>query len=186
MHFICMYLFENDFYKSTFLFTELCNGMPYDPSNQVCCSGHLLVIHSPLATECCGVSSLYDPLTQKCCHNTVYNSTYECCGLNGFYNPVTQICCEGIPHTITPNSNPTCCGPVVITSGCEQCVNGIVVASYDQATHICCGGVVQLKIHHFSCCCGTQLFDAAHYSCCNGVVQQKEFNDTSNCCRTLL
>jgi len=160
--------------------------MSFQPSTHVCCNGNLVTIQSQSAKTCCGSYALYNPLNQKCCHDTVHNSTYECCGLNGFFNPVNQICCNGVAHAVTLNTNPQCCGTNVLMSGCEQCVNDVVVSSYDEATQLCCSGVVQQKLYHYSCCCGTQVFDSSQFSCCNGFVQPKDYNDTSNCCRKLV
>jgi len=158
--------------------------MPYQPNTQVCCNGHVVTIHSQSATTCCGSYALFNPQIQKCCNGTVHNSTsHECCGLNGIFNPVNQLCCNGVAHTVTPNSNTMCCGSEVITSGCEQCSDDVIVQSFDPSTQVCCGGVVRQKLYRYTCCCGTNAFDSSKSSCCNGFVQPKDINDTSNCCR---
>ena len=146
----------------------------------MCCNNLTRVpITNPSAVTCCAGAALYDPLTQICCGGAVNSSNMQCCGTNGFIDPMLQQCCNGVPRPL----GETCCGSTTLDSTCYTCLNNVPVLAYNQATHMCCRGIIQRKIYQYSCCCGSILFDASSQSCCNDIVVPKDPNDNSNCCR---
>ena len=155
----------------------------YDPNNAVCCNGVAITKTEQGQDSCCGASYLYNSLIQKCCGDYPVSMTQECCGNNHHFDPSSEICCNGTVNPIHGLGTTECCHTVSYDTKCNQCINGVVVLGYNEATQMCCDGVIQYKQFEYSCCCGTDVINALNYTCCGGVPTPKSPSDSSSCCR---
>ncbi|KAL4227154.1 hypothetical protein ACF0H5_015127 [Mactra antiquata] len=166
--------------------TVYCGNIPYNPSTSVCCSGYLVPITTPGEIECCGINKLYNPSTAVCCGINVLpivnQGSTTCCFDTTLYNNNTEQCCGGTVISLQQE----CCGNIgYYTTGCQTCVNGVLVSNYDKQTHICCGDVLHVKTFGLSCCCGTSVFDSSSHTCCNNQIIPRDLSDTSTCCHCI-
>jgi hypothetical protein len=155
----------------------------YDPNNAVCCNDVVIPITEQGQDSCCGSSFLFNSLTQICCGEYPISITQECCGNNQPFDPSTEICCSGSVNPLHGLGTTECCAAVSFDNKCNQCINGVVALGYNEATEMCCEGVIQYKLYEYSCCCGTGVINALDFTCCGGIPTLRAPLDASLCCR---
>ncbi|KAL9979091.1 hypothetical protein ACROYT_G016695 [Oculina patagonica] len=133
--------------------------------------------------RCCGAGDFYNPRTQICCGDKVYDlgSGIRCCYRNTPYNPSTQICCPGGVLPLRPGYT-RCCGKRVYNPSKETCCGGLVVTPigrccggkpYIPQTHLCCFGTPTIRPPQATSvrCCGRKAYDRDRNSCCRGFIR---------------
>lgn len=166
----------------------------YDPSQEVCCSSYtdnVFKVHTPLSSErCCG-SELYDAHLETCCNEKILHGVGNCCG-SSVCDDSKEICCEGTVHP-KPSNEAACCGNLVINQRTSTCCYGRVYnitdgeccgyEAFQPSSSSCCYNVINYNIPQLpgiQRCCGSQSYLSTEQICCSGVLFPKE--EHSECC----
>ena len=109
--------------------TSYCEGIPYDTSYYLCCSG-VVTPKTGSKPRCCGTQS-YDYASELCCQGNIYPKEGVrpgCCG-NLAFDAEFFLCCQ--PGSISPKrgSRPRCCGSQGYDPEIERCCLGYVVVT---------------------------------------------------------
>ncbi|XP_050959755.1 galaxin-like isoform X2 [Labeo rohita] len=147
-----------------------CGSNPYNPHEQICCSGKLYKRASAL-TKCCGEDfySLSDD-NVLCCNGILKHNVSE-----------QSECVGGVIYT---PGNTTCQMSVRPRLG-EHCCGG---QTFNPHTHICCNGHSHNK-KNGNFCCGSEVYDHHNQSlrCCSGhLYKLTNSSGEAECCGNLL
>ncbi|KAL7857499.1 hypothetical protein SRHO_G00163980 [Serrasalmus rhombeus] len=154
--------------------TLYCGLQPYNPLEDVCCSGNLVAKKSGV-TQCCGAEP-YE-LSEEgviCCDGHLYRD-----------QPAGSICTGNVPYS--PHNYTICQKHVHLPAG-QQCCGK---KTFDPHEEICCNGRSYKGSEKYMACCGSHTYNvsAGKHICCSGHLHKLthlQNYEEAGCCGPLL
>ncbi|XP_037400216.1 galaxin-like isoform X2 [Pygocentrus nattereri] len=154
--------------------TLYCGLEPYNPLEDVCCSGKLVAKKSGV-TQCCGAEP-YE-LSEEgvmCCDGHLYRD-----------QPAGSICTGNVPYS--PHNYTICQKHVHLPAG-QQCCGK---KTFDPHEEICCNGRSYKGSEKYMACCGSHTYNvsAGKHICCSGHLHKLthlQNYEEAGCCGPLL
>ncbi|XP_036441468.1 galaxin-like isoform X2 [Colossoma macropomum] len=151
----------------------LCGSLPYNPIEDVCCSGQQKTKKSGV-TQCCGEET-YE-LSEEgvlCCDGQLYRG-----------QPAGSVCAGNVPYS--PHNCTVCQKHVHLPAG-QQCCGQ---KTFDPHEEICCNGHRHKRTADMACC-GSHAYNASsgEHMCCSGHLHDLTHlnnKQEAECCGPLL